>query len=256
MSTPKQAIATYMDVLRLFPQLYDKEDQKWEKSPAEIRATIMEQDFTLRTQLRNYCAADLSSTPRVMPPFAGPHNQSKGVLLTVNGVEELTIAESATVYSQVYFIEFTSPTAFTAVSDLSGAQGTGVTDSDFTTTDTFLTIPEELWNGTFVKGDTFYIRVYNHEGMLVTLSAYLAAVQLLDGVFTEEVPDASPTSVKYKREYDRIIRAVQDGIIFLEVGLLARDIDPIQVDYEIDQHGQDITVYREFDWSPTDPNDL
>ena len=253
MSTPQQAIATYLDIVKLFPQLYDRDEKKWMIHPSTIRATIMDNDPTLRTQLRQYTPADMSQTPRVMPPLRGPDNQGAGTLLTMNAdaSETLEVSEASTVYSQVYQILFTAPTAFTVESDLSGAQGTGSTTSDFTTTDTYLTIAKELWNGTFVKDDIFYIRVYNHEGTLVTLSAYLAAVELLDGIFTEQVPDASPTSTKYKRDYDRLIRAIQDGTIFLEVGLVAREIGPVQVDYEIDQYGQDITNYEDFEWNKT-----
>lgn len=253
MSTPQQAISTYLDIVKLFPQLYDTDVQKWMKSPTVIRATIMDTDNTLRTQLRKYAPADMTTTPRVMIPIGGPNNEGEGTLLIVNPTTAnlLTISEATAVYSQVYKITFTSATEFIVESDLSGAQGTGATDSDFTTTDTYLTISKELWNGKFVKSDIFYVRVYNHEGMLVTLSAYLAAIELLDGIFTEEVPDASPTSSRYQRNYDRLIKAIQDGRIFLEIDLIARDINPVQVDYEIDQYGQDITNYEELGWNKT-----
>ena len=86
--------------------------------------------------------------------------------------------------------------------------------------------------------------------MLVHLSSLIGAAGILDSIFTEEVPNASETARRYERLYNRLIKALQDGSIFLEKGLVARDLDPIQIDYVVDQFGRDITDYADFEWDP------
>jgi len=138
---------------------------------------------------------------------------------------------------------------FEVTSDLTGAQGTGSTSLSFTTTDTFLTIPNECWSGSFETEDSWYIAVYNYEGMLSHLSSLLAAVYILNTIYTEEVPDASATASKYEQIYNKLIRALQKGTIFLEKDLSSRNLDPIQIDYEIDNHGNDVTNYTDDEWN-------
>jgi len=112
-----------------------------------------------------------------------------------------------------------------------------------------LTIEKECWNGTFTTDDVFYIKVYKYEGMLVHLSALLTSNYILNTIYTEEVPDASATAAKYDQMYRRLRRSLTEGEIFLEKGTIARNVGPIQVDYEIDDNGRDITNYQDFEWN-------
>ncbi len=252
-----EAISTYMDIVDLIPQLIDDEEHLFKvMSPQDIRGFILRNDSQLRGQLELYYGSNLTEVPRVDQPAAAIHNQGKGVLLLQNagGTKELVVNESATtLFSQVYKLEFTSESEFDVESELSGTQGTGtITDDPFTTTDTFLIIAKELWNGVFAKEDIHYIRVYNYPGMIVHLSSLLAATNILDTIFTEEVPDASATSQRYGRLYDRLIRALQGGIITIPgKAIVARDLDPIQIDYEVDRYGRDVTNYAEYEWPPS-----
>ena len=78
----------------------------------------------------------------------------------------------------------------------------------------------------------------------------LAANQVLNTIYTEEVPDASASAEKYLEQYRNQIRALQRGDAFLEKGLSTRDISPVQLDYEIDEYGVDATDYPDKDWNP------
>ena len=246
-----EPISTFMDIVGLIPQLYDKDEKEFVYSIPLIKSYIIINDSQLRSQLKEYVGTDLTTTPRPGTPLPREGNQGKGTLLLTDGTELLSVLDDSGVYSQVYTITFTSDKAFIIESDLSGDQGDGTTNADFTTNDTFLIIPKELWKGTFVKDDVHYISIYPYEGMLVHLSSLLAARYMLDVIFTEEVPDASAASQKFGRLYNQLINAIQDGKIFLEKGLVSRNIDPIQIDYEIDQYGQDVTNYQKDEWSRT-----
>lgn len=250
-----EAISTYMDIVDLIPQLIDDEDHIFKvMSPQDIRGFILRNDSQLRGQLELYYGSDLTETPRVYQPAAAIHNQGNGVLLLQDstGSNKLVVDDTAALmFSQVYKLEFTSEDTFKVESELTGPQGTGTTGLPFTTTDAFLTIADQLWNGTHVSGNLHYIRVYNYPGMIVHLSSLLTAANILDTIFTDEVPDASAASQKYLRLYDRLIRALQNGIITIPgKALVARDLDPVQVDYVIDVYGRDITNYRDYGWPP------
>lgn len=253
MAVTNNNIANFLDVVDLIPQLYDPEENKFNVlTPEEIRSLITRTDARLKMDLKPYYGSSLTtSSPYATTPIARFGNSASGKLLLANaaGTETLTVSSSLA-NTQVYTITFTSSTAFSVESDLTGSNGSGTTSGDFTTTDTYLTIPTELWNGTFFNGDVHYVRVYTHESALVYLSALLAANQVLNTIYTEEVPDASASAERYLEQYRNQIRALQRGEAFLEKGLSTRDIDPIQVDYEIDVYGTDATDYQDADWNP------
>ena len=252
MAIKQDAMSNYLDTVDLVPQLYDDEDQNFPVlSPAQIRELIIRNDSQLRGELRPYFGDSLSiTTPYAVTPIARYGNSAAGRLLLTNGTSDIVVSTGASIYTQVYKITFTSTTAFSCESDLTGSQGTGNTSSAFTTTDTFVGIDETLWNGAFFNGDVHYLKIYNHEQMLVHLSALLTAQYILDTIYTEEVPDASATAEKYGEKYKQSIRMLRNGTAFLEKGLTKRDINPIQVDYEIDEYGSDATKYRDTDWNP------
>ena len=245
-----ETLSTYLDVIDLIPQLYDEEEENYPVvSPQKIRNVIGRNDFQIKSQLKNYYGADLTSTPRLTQPTPKRGYTALGQLLLTDGTNDVSVTNSISVKTQVYRILFTSPTVFEVTSDLTGAQGTGSTSLSFTTTDTFLTIPNECWSGSFETEDSWYIAVYNYEGMISHLSSLLAAVYILNTIYTEEVPDASATASKYEQIYNKLIRALQKGTIFLEKDLSSRNLDPIQIDYEIDNHGNDVTNYTDDEWN-------
>ena len=249
-----EAISTYIDIVDLIPQLTDSDDVKkfTVLKPVQIRAMILRNDEQLRSQLELMYGTALASTPRVHQPTPDDDNTGDATLLVQDsgtGNVVSVLESSEVLYSQVYEIKFTDAAAFDVKSELSGNQGSGSTAAEYTTADTFLTIPKECWNDTPIADDIFYVRVYNYSGMLVHLSSLLTAAYILDTVYTEEVPDASAAAGRYTRLYNSLIKALQSGKIKLSDNeVLARDIDPIQVDYEIDDFGRDITNYEDDEW--------
>lgn len=253
MAVTNSNISNFLDVVDLIPQLYDPEENKFNVlSREEIRSLITRTDARLKMELKPYYGSDLkTSVPYATTPIARFGNSESGTILLQNaaGSATLTVASTLTT-TQVYQLKFTSATAYTVTSDLTGPNGTGAKGSSFTTTDGKLTIPSGIFNGTFFNGDIHYIKVYAHEIALVHLSSLLAAHEILNTIYTEEVPDASATAEKYFDQYIQQIRALQRGTAFLEKGLTSRDIDPIQLDYEIDEYGVDATNYADKDYNP------
>ena len=252
MAIKQDAISTYLDIVDLVPQLYDDEDQSFPVlAPEQMRELIIRSDAQLRGELRPSYGSDLStSVPYAVTPIARFGNSANGKLLLTDGTNSISVSTGASVYTQVYKFKFTSATAFSCESDLTGSQGTGATSGNFTTSDTFVTINSSLWNGVFFTGDVHYLKIYNHESLLSHLSSLLTAQYILDTIYTEEVPDASATAEKYGDKYRFMVRGLQQGTTFLEKSLISRDITPIQVDYEIDEYGNDATKYKDTDWNP------
>jgi len=252
-----EAISTYMDIVDLIPQLTDSDDEAkfTVLKPVQIRAMVLRNDSQLRSQLELMYGTSLSTTPRYQQPIPDDNNTGNATLQVQNptGTKVISVLESSEVlFSQVYKLQFTDATAFDVTSELSGTQGSGTIGTEFTTTDTFLTIPKECWNGDPIAADIFYIRVYNYSGMMVHLSSLLTAAYILDTIYTEEVPDASAAAGRYSRLYNSLIKALQKGLVKLEGnGILERDLDPIQVDYVIDNFGRDVTNYEEAEWDRT-----
>jgi len=246
-----QTMCTTWDIIGLFPQLWDRENLVFsEASEEEMRDTISLCDSQILSELRNLYSADLTTTPWVGTPFRPRGQSTSGKLRLTNGSVSISISDSALVYTGAYRFDFTSATEFTVTHDLRGTQGTGSTDSSFTSTDTFLTVPAALWEGTFAENDVVIVKVYEYSRMLVRLSSLLSTVTLLDSLFTDESPNASTASQKYQRAYDKLMKDIQKENAFLEAGLITQDISPIQVDYEVNEYGEDVTNYDGYDWDP------
>ena len=255
MPSSLETLSTYLDVVDLIPQLYDEEDGNFPVvTPQKIRDIIWKNDSQLRSQLKNYYGADLTSTPRLGTPHPSRGYTGTAQLSGSDGVVDMTVSDDSGVETQVYKFTFTSATAYDCTSDLTGVQGSGNTSTTFTTTDTWLSVNKDLWSGTFATGDIWYVPVYNCEGMTTHMSSLLAAVYILNTIYTEEVPDASATATKYETIYNRLIRALQKGVIFLEKDLTSRNLDPIQIDYEIDNYGRDVTNYQDDEWNRRNVN--
>jgi len=252
MADKLDAISTYMDIVNLIPQLQDKDTGSFPVlSEQEIRDIILLNDAQLRSELSGMYGTNLELVnSRLATPIASPSNTSSGTVLLTNPdhTYKLNIADHTLAYSQVYKFTFTTTTAFDISSELSGAQGSGSTTNPSVTSDGVLSIPISCCNGPFATDDVFYIKVYKYEGMLVHLSALLASNYILNTIYTEEVPDASATAAKYDQMYRRLRRSLTVGDIFLEKDTIARNLDPVQVDYEIDDNGRDITNYQDFGW--------
>lgn len=243
-------LCTERDVLDLIPQLYDESTDTWSVySARRLRGFILRSDGIIRTALRATYGADLTSgiTPWASIPETDEDNDAgSGELLP-----DITVDADA--ITEVWTLTFTSTTEYNIVGSLSGSQGTGATGSDSASTNGYITVPTANWSGTFAIGDVFYVRTYDIEAAVVEMSALMASGVVLQSRYTEFVPNRSEISREYMEEARKRVDQVTDGDspYALEVGRSARDIDPIQVDWEIDAYGNNITDYAETEWDPS-----
>ena len=125
--------------------------------------------------------------------------------------------------------------------------GTGAINSTFTSNP--ITFDSTFWTGTPSINDRFYIRTYNVDQILVEISSQLAASQILNSVYTENIPNQAGTSKTYNRQANESLRDLRKTRIFLIKGISDINLDPIQTDYEIDDYGNDVTNYKDDEWN-------
>ena len=251
-----QLLCTELDVIDLAPQLYQsgEANEYPVKSLAQIRSIILTTDGQIRSALRQLYGSTLTITPYAASPEAKSTNTGTGVL------SDATIGTSA--ITELWTITFSSTTAFSVSGALSGSQGSGTTSAAFTSTNGYLAIPTANWSGTPASNDKFYVRVYAVEAMLIDCSRHLAAAVVLQAEYTEQSPNASSAADRYiayvwgqgaTRDTPRIIGLLQrlmdpSSGLELSVGISARNLDPVQVDWEISDTGEDVTNYAEKAW--------
>jgi len=251
-----KGICTYADLLTRFPQLYTIGDSNlgladgWVISPLELKEIIVNSDSQLLSQLAPYYNYDLSTSPYISNPIPFRHNQGDGALFLKNGADVLSFDDTLLTFSQVLKLTFTSATAFKVTSLELGVLGTGDKSTNFTSTNGEITIPASLWDGTPQQDDVFFIKVYNYPKSMVYLSSLRATIEALNSIYTEQAPNASGTAAQYQKIYDQRIADIQSGKARIETGQSDRNIDPIEIDYNINEYGEDMTDY------PLDSDDI
>lgn len=242
---PLSLLCTERDVVDLIPQLYDSDADTFPvKSLAELRLYVQRTDGRVRSALKRLYGTDLtvSVTPWAQVPIPKGKNTGTGVLLEAT-------ANSAAL-TEVWSLTFSSATAYAFSGSLSGSSGTGTTASNSSSTNNHLTVNAASWSGTPANGDIFYVRTYEVDPVLVDASARLSAAAVLRSIYTEEIPNRSEFLKELEETAFATLRLLQDPDSGYELskGVSTRDIDPIQVDYDIDQYGADVTKYAKKEW--------
>jgi hypothetical protein len=239
-----ELLCTYRDVLALIPQLYNADSDKLSPlNEQEIYNFIFSAGQEVISQLSPWYGRNLKSTTRrVSLPTRAQNFEGTGFLSYSNGSSTIVVDPLAP--TQCLKIEFTSATEFSVSSDMYGPKGSGNTSTAFNVSG-LINIPAALWSGTFAIGNIFYISLYEYEAMLVKLTSLSAAVSILDSIYTEQMPNASENASRYQTSYNTLMKALKDQTAFLEVSVAPQDLTPIEIPYEIDQNGFDVTEYRE-----------
>lgn len=244
-------MCTERDVIDRIPQLYESgaSSEYPVRSLAQIRRTIYQTDGQLRSMLRVLYGATLTITSWADVPEPKDVNTGTGSLTEATA--------SAAAITELWTLTFSSSTAFSASGALSGSQGTGSTSTAFASTNGNLSIAAANWAGTPASGDIFFIRIFAVEPTLVDISACLAAISILRSVYGAEIPNSSDLAEQYEaylwgaEKKPGILRLLLDptasGTV-LQKGLSARNLSPIQVDWEISDEGEDVTNYATKEW--------
>jgi len=244
-------MCTERDVIDRIPQLYESgaSNEYPVRGLAQIRRTIYQTDGQLRSMLRVLYGDSLTITSWADVPEPKDVNTGGG------GLTQATA--SAAAITELWTVTYTSTSAFSVAGALSGAQGTGTKSTAFTSTNGYLSIAAADWSGTPANADIFFIRVFAVESTLVDISACLASISILRSVYGSEIPNSSDLAEQYEaylwgaEKKPGILRLLLDpttsGTI-LQKGLSVRNLDPIQVDWEISEEGEDVTDYATKEW--------
>lgn len=238
-------ICTEMDVIEIVSQIYDiPADFSKEFEPLmrldEIRKKIGRSDSKIFTALKQIYGTGLTCTPWTEEPTIDKRNVSKDDFY----LKQVTATSSAV--SELWIITFTSDTAFTIKSGVTKVSNTGDTSTAYS--NDYLEIAKADWIGTPNMNDIVYVQTYDYEIQLVEISALYAAAACMDSIFTQEVPNASEYAKVYREQADAIIKELIDPKhprTLIEHSRAERDIEPIEMEYDIDHLGRDQTDYAE-----------
>jgi hypothetical protein len=85
---------------------------------------------------------------------------------------------------------------------------------------------------------------YHYESLLSSLLAKSAASRILERTATSQLSADGPSAQELRREVDDMIKEIQDPYAnVLEIDLKAQDLDTEEVEYDINDYGQDQTDY-------------
>lgn len=190
----------------------------------------------------------LETIPVAIPPIIPKYNEQSGVTENTGDGVLYGIVPSEDAKTEQWTIIFTSTTAYDVVGSRSGGQGSGDTSSDFTSTNTWITIPSDVWSGTPATGDKFYVAVWAHYPMVVYLTTLIAASLIHNSIFNFVAPNETPITDKFRTEANRILGWLnkgydENGTPFRLPSFSADDLSEIPIPWYIDRLGSDISNY-------------
>ena len=146
------------------------------------------------------------------------------------------------VFSDQWEIKFTSSTEFSLTGRFSRSQGTGLISSDFTSTNKYILIYSDAWEGTFAKNDRFYFTTNNFDPLITYIASLLTAGYAIGYEYTPlgGKPKQLNPLVQYAEQLlDELAdpksgRALGKGVTYI-------DDSPVAMPYNIDYLGRNIT---------------
>lgn len=148
------------------------------------------------------------------------------------------------VFTQHYTINFTSDTAYDLNAFVEGAQGSGTTISNFTSSNGDVTIPSDSDYGTFKKDNRFHFSVYVWYRQIVMLAKFLATGIAMVDRYGDDQEDAQKTARSYISTAAGFLKKLnnpdnKDGLRLPSLG--AREPQTIAYPYDVDFLGRDMT---------------
>jgi len=223
----------------------------WERSKEAIRNTIATTDGIIRTVLKLVYSTTLTSASAIDCGFPQPWSGNSGT-----GTIRLATANTTNTITQLFTLTYESTTYestgsyYTCVGSITGSDGNSYVASDFT--GSYLSILSTYHGGSPSDTDVIFIPTYKNERMLVEISSSLAASAILQSLYIAENPNAEDFSQRLKESALDMLKTLVDpnsNTELITVARTSRNINPIQVDYEIDEIGNDVTNYAAREWS-------
>jgi len=214
-------------------------------SDAEIEQAIMMADGLIRLALSTLYSESsfLLSTPIAGVVIPSKSNTTRPNRARLQGVQ----AGSAAITEQ-WTIRFdtivTAVKSFTVYGSFSGTQGTGNVSTDFTSTNSKLTISKNGWwfveSGVeFATYDELYVATYDVDPRIVYVSSRLAAADVLRSLLS----DAAPNTSKFVSEIESQAKSMLAKLSSGEISLVQTTgvFDPDAYAHEISTVGTRVT---------------
>ena len=216
----------------------------------DIRNAILQADGIIASQLSaKYDEDSFNRTEGAWARIFKPpmYDGDTAVCATGAGILGVTLGED--VITEYWKITFTSATAFTVQSSVSGQTGSGSTDTDFSI-GTDITIPSDAWNGAFETGNIIYLVTYQQYPIISLISTLLAASILADELLVLAQPGESKIAKNFYTVAMDLLKKLaipnEKGGMRLDT-YAAADLSPRSQPYDIDSLGRDLSKYLDED---------
>lgn len=205
----------------------------------------------VRTSLYRTYSGDsnlLADAPYCSPVLVPKYNEHSGISENTGSATLYGIVPSSDAETELWTITFSSETAFTVTGSRSGSQGSGTKGTAFTSTNTWITIPADVFTGTPANGDVFYVAVYKHYQIIVYLTSLIAASIVHNGLFNFLAPNETPVTDRFRQEANRLIKNFNNGydpkgLSFRLPSFSIDNASEIPNSWYIDRLGLDISNY-------------
>lgn len=239
----KSTLCTTQDVRNLSEELTTQV-----RDNPRIVQFINRADGLIRNGLRGFYTIDsgLEITPWNGFPQVPFEHEDHNISANTGTGSLLDVTPATTAITELWTVTFTDATSFTVSGSVSGAQGSGGTGSEFTSTNSFLVIPTAAWSGTHAANDLFYIPVYKADPLILACSAYLSAGMAMKSIFQGEGPQIEG-KLRWSDGMD-ILKKLQKPYTDegYQLGTFSpRDISPEGLEYQIDPLGRDASKYAD-----------
>lgn len=178
------------------------------------------------------------------PYFAGPI----AVAENTSSIALRGVIVAATAITEQWLVKFTAENTFEVIGTVSGAQGNGTILTDFTSTNAAIQIAAEDWTlGKDVAvdvGNQILFGTYTSHKLVRTLSAKLAASDLIDALYSNASDEQSGFSRALRKQVMDLLKALVDPKSDVSLTSVTEDdIEDEAVAWSIDKYGNDLTNY-------------
>lgn len=236
-------ITSWIDVINEVPHYFDWDTGQFiNTSKNQILSAIKFEENHLRSKLRPYYGTDLSVGT----------NRFDTYNLTINKNSDFIINDSyitvTTQFTQVYKIVFqeesdAAETTKVVVYPDKGSPVNGDITGDIDLVN--ITLGSSIWTGyTFHKGEVIYLVQSHYEVILSDLVSQMTAARILERTANSQLAADGPSAQELRQQSNELIKQITDPYSnLLEISLKAQDLDSEQVEYNIDDYGEDQTDY-------------
>lgn len=236
-------ITTWLDVIQEIPQYFDWDTGTFVNiTKGKVIDAIEKEEKIIRSKLRPFYGSNLSIGVNEFSTFCINTNYNPDFVLTSSGISVVSQ------FTQVYKGVFQEDSNETETNKIIFTPDQGsIVSGDITSpiNITYINIGTSAWGGfTFQKGDVIFLVQHHYETTLVDLVTKAAAARILERTANSQLASDGPSAQQLRSDVNTTLDTIRDHFDnILEIPLKAQDLSQEQVDYDINDYGQDTTEY-------------